>query len=292
MGIYLDTSAINQFYDDSARVDLMSVLSGRKLVPFLISEMNLYEIGCTRDPARRAGLLGFAGELGGYMYPLAQPVEHLRRASKLVGLPLEIASKGYSLSVDKDQFPLAVLRHPELVDDWRHSRSLDFAREHREWLRRIVEVGRPALQEAIANTPEPERTPLLRSPGALIRAWAFNEEVLSGFVRFVVDQVMAQPGEYEGQELKILGLEVWRCFLAGLGYTIYNRAVRQQGFGERSHAGAVDSLQAAYLSCCSVMVTHDKAQRRMLRFAARFASHGVVVVSYEEFRARLLGMHP
>ena len=68
----------------------------------------------------------------------------------------------------------------------------------------------------------------------------------------------------------------------------YERAIVEKPRGKK-RAGRLDLLMAIYLPYCRVFVTHDSDQEACLRDIAAVAHLDTEILSYTEFRSRLLG---
>ena len=69
---------------------------------------------------------------------------------------------------------------------------------------------------------------------------------------------------------------------------IYQRAIKEQGYGHKRNPGHLDLWSATYLPSCEVFITDDKRQRRALRIINRGTSQRARIVSYGNWREALL----
>jgi hypothetical protein len=89
----------------------------------------------------------------------------------------------------------------------------------------------------------------------------------------------------EGREVEVVRtMEHWRLFLGGIGYGIWERAIKAQTYGRHSTPGSIDTQQAIYLACCDEFVTADRKQRKMLRQVSVFGHQHRPVISCELLR--------
>jgi hypothetical protein len=82
----------------------------------------------------------------------------------------------------------------------------------------------------------------------------------------------------------------FRALLLGLGIAIHERCVRDEKGGESYRAGRQDLLSAVYLPYCDSYVTDDGKQARCLQVVASECNIDVMVLPYNEFRSRLIGV--
>ena len=80
----------------------------------------------------------------------------------------------------------------------------------------------------------------------------------------------------------------WSLYLAGWAHAIYHRAIRDANYGTRLKPGTIDLWCAVYLPSCHIFVTDDGPQRRALRLINVFNPRKTRILSYKEFRKRLL----
>jgi hypothetical protein len=75
-----------------------------------------------------------------------------------------------------------------------------------------------------------------------------------------------------------------------MGYAcgIYQRAVKEQGYGHLKNPGHLDLWSAVYLPDCEYFITDDKRQRRALKVLNKGNRRPASILSYYEWRATLL----
>lgn len=88
-----------------------------------------------------------------------------------------------------------------------------------------------------------------------------------------------------------VALPEWPLYLAGWAHGMYARALQGQNYSPRKNPGAVDLWFAVYLEYCDFFVTDDLGQfkaLRVMRTLTRRRSPRAKVLTYEQFRSRLL----
>lgn len=84
------------------------------------------------------------------------------------------------------------------------------------------------------------------------------------------------------------GVPEWPVVLLGLAYASFARSMKEEGYGHKGKAGALDLWSLTYLPHTDVFVTHDKDQFREFRLANTDNPKQTRVHRYTEFRQRLL----
>jgi|HubBroStandDraft_4_1064222.scaffolds.fasta_scaffold61437_3 hypothetical protein len=86
----------------------------------------------------------------------------------------------------------------------------------------------------------------------------------------------------------IRSVPYWPMFLMAYGCAIYQRAVKERGYGHKKNPGHLDLWSASYLPDCETFITEDRRQRRALKILNRANPRPARIVSYKEWRDRLL----
>jgi hypothetical protein len=239
------------------------------------------EVAAIQSPEKRIAILQLMKVLGKENRPLATP-------NQLITM----ACQGYSrrapfLTINAGDDALGgwvALREPELVNASAQRIALAFNREREGVLRAFNDGLRADLQSLFENGVERPR-----SIGALIRHYAKNDDFLYGVVNPIYERAVGKALPPEELWGLLNSMHYWRMFLAGYVCAIYQRAVRQQNYGHDNNPGHLDLWSAAYLPLCEVFVTHDKRQRRALKIINMLSKRRARVLSYREWREKLLG---
>jgi hypothetical protein len=273
----LDTSAWNELYNDPKRDVIAKKLRTTVILPTSVA---ITELAAIKTLEKRSAILQFMAALGKENRPLASPNELII-----------MACQGYSrrdVSVtinagDDAQGAWIALKKPGLVDEAAQRIALIFNREREGVLRTFNERLRSDLQSLFQNGVERPR-----SMGVLIRHYAKNDDFLYDVVNPIYERAVGRALTREELWALINSMHYWRMFLAGYVCAIYQRAVKEQGYGHDNNPGHLDLWSAAYLPLCDVFVTHDKPQRRALKVLNMLSQRRARVLSYREWREFLL----
>ena len=94
--------------------------------------------------------------------------------------------------------------------------------------------------------------------------------------------------EVVGRELEVLlALDAWRFEFASTILQIYNRLIKESGYGRKRNPGWADTQQFVYLAAADVFVTEDINQRRLLRLVTRFGRRPRKIWPYHRLRTEL-----
>src|SRR5712692_2024037 len=150
---YLDTSAVNALCSHPRSLEIAELLRSRGGV--LVSAINVVEVGSTRRPARREGLLNTLGQLSGESRPAAFPQDLLRLGVQSVIGGLRFGT----ISVRNDQAGLFfAMKEPSTVVDERRLELLRYKEDQENWYRVLHDDARPFVQESLQRlTPEERR---------------------------------------------------------------------------------------------------------------------------------------
>jgi hypothetical protein len=163
--------------------------------------------------------------------------------------------------------------------------ALEFNKDRENVLREFTEGLREALKAVFESGVERPR-----SMGALIRHYAKNDDFLYEVVNPIYERAVGQSLG-RGELWSVLNsLPHWRMFLMGYACGIYQRAVKQQGFGHKRNPGHLDLWSATYLPSCDIFVTSDKRHRRALRILNKGSARPVSIKSYSEWREIIVSL--
>jgi hypothetical protein len=273
----LDTSVWNNIYDDSERDRLIKVLRTKVILPTALA---ISESAAIAESDRRHAIIRLMKTLGGDNRPLAMP-------NQLIILACQAYSRrdrNFTLNAGEEaEGAWIAINHPELVDSEAQKLTLTFNEEREDTFRRYFEGLRALLQPQFINgLTRP------RSFKELVRHYTVNDDLMYKFVNDIYEQAVGQPLRRDSLGELIRSLPCWRLFLLSCVYAAYRRAIKQQGFGWKKNAGALDLWSAVYLTCADTFVTHDKHQRRALSVLNRGSRRVTRIVSFTQWRQELL----
>lgn len=273
----LDTSAWNALFDDPERDVLIEGALSRTIFPTCIA---ITEVAATEDTARRMDILRLMKTLGRDNRPMASPNQLIIMACK--GYAERAARITINAGSDAEGAWIA-LNDPTQVDEAAQRLALDFNQEREKVMRTFTGGLRGGLQSIfVAGTQRP------RSMVSLIRHYSRDDD----FLYEVIDPIYrrATGGALPRAELRPLlnSLYEWPMFLMGYACAIYQRAVREQGYGHKRNPGYLDLWSAAYLPICDVFVTRDERQRRALKIMNKANPRPSQILSYSQWRDGLL----
>jgi len=175
------------------------------------------------------------------------------------------------------------LNDPALVDAEGQGMAREFNEERennfRHWNEYLRNDLQPLFQSRLARP---------RSMGALIRHYNRNDDFLYGVVNPIYERAIGSALPRNELRPLLSSLPHWPMFLMGYACAIYQRAVREQGFGHRRNPGHLDLWSASYLPFCDIFITNDTRQRRALRVINKGNTHPARIISYAEWREKLL----
>jgi hypothetical protein len=273
----LDTSAVNALFDDPRRDELIEALRDKMILP---TNLSISELAATPDPVRRQALLSLLKTLGGETRPLLSPNQIIIQACQ------SYARRDRSITLnrgDEVRGGWIALVDPAQID----AEGQRLAREHneeqearfREMHERMRNDLQPAFREELARP---------RTLSALVRIYNNSENLLYGVVNSIYERGVGRPLR-RGELRPLLGsIPQWHMFLIGYACAVFQRAVREQGFGHRNNPGNMDLWSATYLPSCDCFVTNDTRQRRALKVISKYNPPLVRIVSYKEWSEKLL----
>jgi hypothetical protein len=273
----LDTSAWNALFDDPDRDLLIEAALSRTIFPTCIA---ITEVAATEDAARRLNILRLMKTLDRDNRPMASPNQLITMACE--GYSKRAAMITLNAGSDAEGAWIA-LSDPTQVDETAQRLALDFNEERENVMRTFTEGLRWELQSVfVAGTQRP------RSIGSLIRNYSRDDSFLYEVINPIYKR--ATGGALPRAELWPLlnSLYEWPMFLMGYACAIYQRAVQEQGYGYKRNPGHLDLWSATYLPICDVFVTRDKRQRRALKILNKANPRPTRILSYAQWRQRLL----
>lgn len=273
----LDTSAYNHLLDDTDR-DLIIRRSLR--VTVVPTALAIAEIAATENHDRRLALLRLIKDVGRDIRPLATPNQLIIAACQ--GFARRDRALTLNASDDAGGAWIA-LNEPELIDSTAQKVALEFNRDREDVLRQFCQNLRSALEPQFKNGVERPR-----SMGALIRGYAKDDDLLYDAVNRIYERAVGNPLDRGELRSLLNSLPYWPMFLAGYACAIYQRSVKQHGFGHANNPGHLDLWSATYLPACSVFVTADKRQRRALKILNKSNTCPALVESYQQWREAIL----
>lgn len=272
-----DTSAWNHVLDDPERDMILEKLRSVAIVPTALA---IAEIGATEDPERRLALLRLIKNVGCDHRPLATPNQLIIAACQGYAR----RDRALTLNAGNDaEGAWIALNKPELVSDAAQRMALEFKRERENLLGQFTQGLRQELNVVFENGVKRPR-----SMAALIRHYSQNDDFLYEVVNPIYERAVGQPLGRDELWRLLNSLPHWRMFLMSYACAIYQRAVKQEGFGRRNNPGYLDLWSATYLPCCEVFVTGDKRQRRALKILNRGTARPASIRSYCEWREAVL----
>lgn len=291
MRIYFDTSAINALADDSSKPSIVRKLT-EEHEP-LLSSLNLTEMIGTTDKSKRLKLLIVASRLsimsGSPSRRLLVEYWNMQRRS------LEAFVRGsdeinYFKSLDN--FPeLFVLLDPYCVSDKTYTEILRAGSGGIEpWHHASMGSMRDESQETLKQFPHPDKAIIQRGRAAFLRYLVNDSSFLTDWMigELAESDFAALSNKVAGRELEVLlALDAWRFSVASTILQIYDRLIKETGYGRKKNPGWADTKQSVYLAAADVFVTDDINQRNMLRLVARFGRTPRKIWSYHRLKTEL-----
>lgn len=273
----LDTSAWNALLDDLGRDELLKALRARIVIPTTLA---ITEMAATPDSERRQSLLQLVKTAGRDHRPLASP-------NQLVILACQgYARRDPTLTLcdgGEAEGAWMVLNDPSLVDSAGQKLTREFNEDRENIFRHWNERMREALQAHFQNgVTRPS------SMGALIRHYNRDDDFLYEIVNLIYERAVGRALPRGELRPLLKSQPLWPMFLMGYACAIYQRAVRETGFGHARNPGNLDLWSATYLPLCDTFVTRDVRQRRTLKVINRGSVRPTRIVSYHEWREGLL----
>lgn len=273
----LDTSAVNALHDDPRRDELIDRLKDKLIVP---TNLSITEIAATRDPNRRRSLLSLLKTLGGDTRPLLSPNQliievcrhYSRRAPSITFNRGDEVRGGWIALVEPDQIDAEGQR---LAREYNTEQEARF----REMHERIREDLEPAFRTGL------ERPRNLR---ALVRIYHQSNDLLYGVVNSIFERAVGRALPRGELRPLLASLPHWHMFLLSYACAIFQRAIREEGFGHGNNPGNMDLWSATYLPSCDYFVTNDARQRRALNVINKYSARPARILSYRQWRDELL----
>ena|ERR1043165_3827548 len=268
-----DTSAINQLCDDADRDAIVAGLLAAHNIR--ITAVNCLEVLGTKDENRRQVLQSFLRKLAAGNAPLVLPIDLLKL------LTLEYGAGGARPDSENLNYRMSVDEYFNLEME---------TEQNIQQLRQRWEASFEAFANVRPTFEQMFKEGKARRPSSfsdLIREHYQEEAFLFSMMRDLY--------AITGEELEVNGLTAfftnvpeWPVVLLGLAYASYSRSMKEEGYGRKGKAGAIDLWSSTYLLHADVFVTHDKDQFRGLRFANKANPRPTSTLRYTEFRQGLL----
>lgn len=272
MRICFDTSVLNKITNDPKSNEIVEKILGK--FESYLSLLNCAEILANSNQYERVRIQKVADRLGRGYYPFAHPQEILRRC--LNSYEISESTMNFSIS-QEDRGVWTALKSPEKVDDDARREALAWINREEDWYQNMHEVARPHIQAIISSQGQ-----LKDSRSEFLRHFINNEILLKDIMTEFFKGTIFKD-RFCGREIEIVSaLEPWRFYLGAIGLGIYNRAVQQKEFSKKRHAGSIDTQQAVYMAAIDIFVTHDTAQRRMLKLVAKLGHIRREIWSYNK----------
>jgi hypothetical protein len=268
-----DTSALNQLCDDAERKPLIAGLLAAHSV--YVTAVNCVEVLGTKNEGRRELLQHLLRELARGQAPLALPIDLLKILTLEYG-----AGRGRPASEN--------LNYGMSVDEYF---NLDGEKKHEvQELREKWEASFEVFAKVRLTFEQMFKDRKVERPSSfavLIREHYQEEAFLFS--------MMADLYTITGEKLPVNkltdffgGVPEWPVVLLGLAYASYARSMKEEGYGHKGKAGAIDLWSSTYLLHTDVFVTHDKDQFRGFRLANTASTRPTRTLRYTEFRQGLL----
>lgn len=149
---------------------------------------------------------------------------------------------------------------------------------------------RAESQETFKQFPPPDKALILQGRAALLRHLVNDSSFLTEWVtgKLADPDFSGLSNKVAGRELDVLlALDAWRFSIASAIIQIYNRLIKESGYGRKKNPGWVDTKQSVNLAAADVFVTEDITQRNMLRLVAKFGRVPRRIWSYNRLRTEL-----
>lgn len=282
----LDTSAINNLFDDPEYSRLLDLITSRYDVH--ISGLNILEIAKTTDALKRESLREAAKQLGRDIEPLELPNHLVRQICALHAK--EAHTMRWSVADERRQFWIA-MSQPESLGERERQEAIVWA----EGLEQENKQANAALREDLERDVFREGKPRPETLGQLLRGylkagWLLRYDIPSKVYKRETGKVLPLS---ELDNFLAAKPSIWALYLMAHAFSIYYGAVWHQELGVRNRAGIIDLLYAVYLPLCDVFVTHDTkngGQYDALRLLNAFSSKRpqAHVLTWKRFRTLLL----
>jgi hypothetical protein len=278
--LIFDTSGLNNL---AAEPDFDALVAGLTAAYFTrITASNISEIAATTKPNNRGRLLDACQRLlasGECIDPFHWIVENHVKA-------FDINPKDYNweqVKIRSPQLEQEIVRRT-FFDDELARQERESACETKKSFEDTFCAMRPGFDQIFASDPE--------RPGTFDEFVKILQQSGGAFWTGYGHDLYARNVETAPDEGKIRDLAD-RCppflmMVLSVVMAQYKRAITKLPI-KKKRAGRVDLLMSIYLPYCRVFVTHDENQEACLREMAEAASIDCEILSYKEFRSRLLG---
>jgi hypothetical protein len=277
--LIFDTSGINNLADER---DYKALAAGiTTAYHTLLTGSNIEEIAATTSSEDRDKLLDTCQRLlssGDCIDPFNWIVENHVKAFEE---PTEYAWRRVNV-VNGDIRKEIIGR--TFFDDEMARQSRESAQESRKSFEDVFCSMRPGFDEIFANGTERPKTfaefvTILQKPGGAF--WTGYAQ------KFFARNVTDEPDEAKVRDFGD-SCPPFLMMVMAAAKAQYERVIVEKPKGKK-RAKRIDLLMAIYLPYCRVFVTHDDDQEACLRDMAAVAGLDTEILSYRDFRARLLG---
>lgn len=279
--IYLfDTSAINQLADDIECDAITRGLVSTNTV--YITALSVAEAFVTKNALRRQQLI--------------QLEKVLARGEKPIILPLEllqIQCLCHTNNIHRQSLPLftqdPIILHAyksqSPTDETIRDSVLPWKLEVENSYKKLFQNSRQGFQSLFTKG----RVKRPRSFAKLIRDhYGKDDDFLYEYASPFYERASGKPLRREDIRQLLLTLPEFLLALLSYAYSVYVRAIQEEGYSPGKNPGAVDVWSAIYLPHCDYFVTHDKPQWRALRRINLYNTRDTKILLYDSFRTRLL----
>jgi hypothetical protein len=276
--VYFDNSAVNNLHEDDPGI-LESLVSGSEFRP-IVSELNIVELGSTRDPEDRSRRLTTLSRLMGEFAPLPASGDLLAahlRAYEGAFDDSELRERAGGLR--------AVLQDPE--KGWTEEAQVivdRYRRGQKAWFKPAWREARDHYRRGFRGLPEVEKAESIRSAAGLIRLVESDPVFLRTLIGDMFDQSQRAT---EDPKAFLDAVPAWKAFLVGLACALHRRVFREEKSGDDFNPGSLDLYQLAYLPHCDLFVTSDVSQRIVARMPSAILANRPQPISYLRFRLQL-----
>ena len=288
--VYFDNSTLNNLWEEEEPIKSLLIECFLSHYYLRLSTINLAEIAATPDEEKRNEIFRLAIRLSQGRAPLGDPIEFLKEVLDTYKFTAHLIHPPQPTAVFMlNDIPiwLKFLKSTALFDESYRLPAKQEVSDGHNWDKNISLI-RSHIQAVVQKLSVKDRKSILRSERSFIKGFMKERTFFFHLIEYFIK---AEPHRSHliGREMEILrGLDVWAVLTCSFSLMMYHLHYKQEGHSLKKNAGSSDILQAVYLSEIDVFVTGDKGQRRLFRIAKLFASRKTEVVSYMEFRRRLL----
>jgi hypothetical protein len=248
-----DTSAINNFFDDPRRDELLALVLPKYNV--YISALNLLEIAKTSSATRRENLRAFAKELGRDYEPLELPNHLVRQVCRLFAANLAGVTLRWNVADERRAFWVAMSEANSLQEEERLE-AIQWANDLEDGNASSNAGLRAELDARVFGPTAPPRP---RKPVELLRiylnaGWSLKYHIPSQVYKIETGRVLPLSRLDALLEARP---SIWPLYLMAYAFSAYYGAVWEKSIGPKNPAGIIDLLYSVYLPACDTFVTHD-----------------------------------